>query len=219
MFLPLLTQLHQAAPQIPTAVVERALAAVSCADRPTTHLLIADMSQPSSQRRLYVLDLSGPTPLLLEQTYVAHGAGSDPDRSGLPQHFGNALDSNETSLGLAVVSEPYEMVKHGKSYRLDGLTAGFNDNMRIRGVVLHTAEYVSTSGRVGRSNGCPALNPQVFALLDKEKALAGSLLWIDGQGAPTAHCAAHIPPSPWPPTVSPIWTNGPNYACTPEIAS
>jgi len=219
MFLPLLIQLHQAAPQIATAVVERALAAASCANRPTKHLIIADMSQPSSVRRLWVLDLSGPTPLLLEQTYVAHGAGSDPIRSGLPHHFGNALNSNQTSLGLSVVSEPYEMVKHGKSYRLDGLTAGFDDNMRIRGVVLHPADYVSTSGRVGRSNGCPALNPAVFATLDKENALAGSLLWIDGQGAPTVHCAARFAPSPWPLTVSPTWATPSNKLCIPEISS
>jgi hypothetical protein len=221
MLLPLLlAQIEHAAPNLPPAITARALAAAACADRPTKHLLIADMSQPSSSRRLWVLDLSGPVPVLLEQTYVAHGAGSDPTRSGTPKSFSNALDSNKTSLGLAVVSEPYAMATHPKAYRLDGLTKGFDDQMRARGVVLHPGDYVTDHG-VGRSNGCPALAPAVFTKLDKEGALAGSLLWIDGGPAvtPTAHCAAHLAPSPWPLHHLPTWATPATHVCTPEIAT
>jgi hypothetical protein len=221
MLLPLLlAQIEHAAPTLPSAITARALAAAACADRPTKHLLIADMSQPSSSRRLWVLDLSGPVPVLLEQTYVAHGAGSDPARTGTPKTFSNALDSNQTSLGLALVSEPYPMATHPKAYRLDGLTQGYDDQMRVRGVVLHPGDYVTDHG-VGRSNGCPALAPAVFTKLDKEGALAGSLLWIDGGSnvTPTAHCAAHLVPSPWPLHLSPTWATPVNNVCTPEIAT
>lgn len=43
--------------------------------------------------------------------------------------------------------------------RLRGVTPGYNDNARARGVVAHGAPYVTLS-RAGRSEGCPALEEQ-----------------------------------------------------------
>ena len=57
---------------------------------------------------------------------------------------------------------------HGKSgghryssvgLRLDGVSTGFNDKALDRGVVAHGAPYV-TPTRAGRSEGCPAMEPE-----------------------------------------------------------
>lgn len=175
-----------AAPHLDPAVAQRAAVAFTCAaERGTSadHLLVADMSQPSSAQRLFVFDLSDPAhPTLIERTRVAHGAGSDPGKTGRPVRFGNAPESGETSLGLYRVAEPYVGV-HGKSYRLDGLTPGFNSAARSRAVVLHPALYVRDNGPVGRSLGCPAIGERDFAALDRRGALEGALVWVDGPDA------------------------------------
>ena len=49
---------------------------------------------------------------------------------------------------------------------MDGLDPGFNDNARQRAIVMHGAWYanpdlIRTQGRLGRSQGCPALREQV----------------------------------------------------------
>lgn len=187
-----------AAPQLDPAVAQRAAVAFTCAaERGTSanHLLVADMSQPSSAPRLFVFDLSNPThPTLVERTRVAHGAGSDPSKTGRPVRFGNTPESGETSLGLYRVAEPYVGV-HGKSYRLDGLTPGFNSTARSRAVVLHPAPYVRDHGPVGRSLGCPAIGEQAFAALDRRGVLEGALVWVDGPDAslgdaPSLRCSA-----------------------------
>jgi len=192
-------------PSIPADVAHRAMAAVICQGKAPRHVLIADMSQPSSHKRLWVLDLTKPGhPVLIAQEFVAHGSGSDPSRSGYARKFSNTVDSGMTSLGLYRVAEPYRMAKHGKAYRLDGLSITTDGLARTRGVVLHPADYVRETGVVGRSLGCPALNPATFIRLDKGGYLAGALIWIDGgYASPTTSCAALA--SPWPSTPSLVY--------------
>ena len=67
--------------------------------------------------------------------------------------------------GLYVAQETYSFTGHtgGHTYsalgmKLNGVSTGFNDNARARGVVAHGAPYV-TETRAGRSEGCPALEP------------------------------------------------------------
>lgn len=178
--------LTAAAPHLDAAVAHRAAVAYTCAveqGAPANHLFVADMSQPSTAPRLFVFDVSDPrSPTLIERTRVAHGAGSDPAKTGRPVRFGNVPESGETSLGLYRVAEPFFGV-HGKAYRLDGLTPGFNDAARARAVVLHPAPYVRDRGPVGRSLGCPAIAAEDFAALDRRGALQGALIWIDGPDA------------------------------------
>lgn len=117
---------------------------------------IADMSQPSTSKRLYVIDLANQK--LLFNTYVAHGRNSG-DR--LPVQFSNEVSSMQSSLGFYKTMGAYRG-KHGLSLKLKGLESGFNNNAFDRTIVFHGADYVSEDtirlkGRLGWSQGCPAV--------------------------------------------------------------
>jgi hypothetical protein len=119
-------------------------------------LSIADFDQSSTKKRLWIIDLDKKT--LLLNTWVAHG-----ERSGADQaiHFSNRSESLESSIGFYVTGEMYRG-KHGISLKLDGMDEGFNSNARKRSIVVHGADYVSQEtidvlGRLGRSQGCPAV--------------------------------------------------------------
>jgi hypothetical protein len=143
-------------------VLRLALGAAQCAltsqavSSPAT-LTIIDYSRPSTEPRLWVLDLV--TRTLLYEELVAHGNGTG---ENLAVRFSNALNSHQSSLGLFVTGDTY-VGSNGYSLRLDGLDPGFNDRARERAIVMHGAPYVSEAfsrkfGRLGRSWGCPALN-------------------------------------------------------------
>lgn len=122
-------------------------------------LTIADFDQSSTKKRLYIIDLDKKQILL--NTWVAHGQNSGNDQAN---NFSNENDSFESSLGFYVTGEIYRGV-HGKSLKLDGMDYGFNNNARMRSIVVHGASYVSPGtinalGRLGRSQGCPAVAPQ-----------------------------------------------------------
>ena len=120
-------------------------------------LAIADMTRPSTEERLEVVDLcTGRTVL---RTYVAHGQGS----GGLmAERFGNEAGSHLTSLGLYRVGPAINSPRHGSALLLFGLDAGLNDRAREREIIIHGADYagasyIATHGRLGRSWGCPAV--------------------------------------------------------------
>lgn len=150
---------------IETDVFDLALGAASCAVKsgavknPGT-LTVIDYSRPSSERRLWVYDLK--TRELLYEELVAHGQGSG---ANMATQFSNTDESHQTSLGLFVTADTY-VGKNGYSLRLDGLDKGVNDRARDRAIVMHGAPYVSeafvkTTGRLGRSWGCPAISELV----------------------------------------------------------
>ena len=119
-------------------------------------LTIIDFDLPSTQKRLWVLDVANQ--LVLFNTLVAHGHNSGENEATL---FSNTNESNMSSLGFYVTRAEY-LGKHGRSLKLQGLDEGFNTNAEARAVVMHGAEYVSEAfiqqnGRLGRSLGCPAL--------------------------------------------------------------
>lgn len=120
-------------------------------------LSIVDMSQPSSRKRLYVIDLVKRK--LLFNTYVAHGRNSGELQAN---RFSNANSSFQSSLGFYKTLGLYQG-KHGLSMQLQGLEKGINDNAFARAIVMHGAEYVCEdiirrTGRLGRSQGCPAVS-------------------------------------------------------------
>ena len=136
---------------------DRALAAHQTASPIMT---VIDYSLPSRERRLWVLDLEHGD--VLARTLVAHGKGTGGD---LARDFSNIEGSNQSSLGTFVTGATYQG-KHGLSLRLRGLDAALNSNAEARGIVVHAADYVNDAivsqlGRLGRSQGCPALNPAV----------------------------------------------------------
>ncbi len=124
---------------------------------------VIDYELHSSEKRMWVIDLG--TGELLFHEYVTHGSGSDRDHDGNADRMSNVNGSNSSNVGLLRTAETYHG-RHGESLRLDGLEAGFNDNARQRAIVMHTASYASDSfrqqhGKMGRSQGCPALDPDV----------------------------------------------------------
>jgi L,D-transpeptidase catalytic domain len=161
-------------------VLDLALSAANCAqsrrlvDVPKT-LTIIDYSLPSTEPRLWVLDLK--TGRTLYEEVVAHGRGSG---GNVATAFSNAADSHQTSLGLFVTEDTY-VGQNGYSMRLNGLEPGVNDQARARTIVMHGASYVdpaiaAAQGRLGRSWGCPALRPAVAKeLIDHIKG--GNLLF------------------------------------------
>jgi L,D-transpeptidase catalytic domain len=71
----------------------------------------------------------------------------------------------QSSLGLFLTGRVYHG-KHGLSLRLRGLDPRLNSRAEARTIVIHGADYVSERtiaalGRLGRSQGCPALDRAV----------------------------------------------------------
>ncbi|HEY6142362.1 MAG TPA: murein L,D-transpeptidase catalytic domain family protein [Flavobacterium sp.] len=124
-------------------------------------LTLVDFSLSSNVKRLWVIDLS--TNTILYNSLVAHGINTGEE---FAYSFSNANSSFKSSLGFYATGEVYNG-KHGMSLKLDGLEKGINDNARVRGVVMHAADYVSNTfikfhKRLGRSQGCPAIPGEVL---------------------------------------------------------
>ena len=135
-------------------------------------MAIIDYGLPSSTPRLFVLERD--TGRVMSYL-VAHGMGSDPDHTGVATNFANTKDSRASSLGTYVTGAPYTG-EHGLSLRLKGLDAT-NNNAEARAIVLHGAEYVHEGAPViGRSWGCPAVEPTVAMRL-VEELRGGSLIF------------------------------------------
>ena len=127
-------------------------------------LYFVDYGLPNTAKRGYVFDMESMRVVDGPFT-VAAGRGSAP-KDGVPTRFSNASGSNATSLGLYVAKSIYDFSgkSGGKRYsslglRLMGVSKGFNDKALARGVVAHGAPYV-TSTKAGRSEGCPAMEPE-----------------------------------------------------------
>ncbi|MFI5162663.1 MAG: murein L,D-transpeptidase catalytic domain family protein [Sphingobacteriales bacterium] len=141
-------------------------------------ITIVDLAKSSCTKRMWVVDLIDKQ--LLIHALVAHGNGSGYD---VAEHFSNETNSYASSLGFYITDGTY-IGKHGRSLKLDGLDAGFNDNARSRGIVIHGAPYVSekivdSKGRLGRSEGCPAVSPKVIKKVI-ETIKGKTVLFING---------------------------------------
>lgn len=163
-------------------------------------LTIIDYSLPSTQRRLWVLDLKHGDVLFNE--LVAHGRGSGDNYA---TRFSNLNDSHQTSLGLFLTGGTYTG-GNGYSMVLKGLDAGVNDLAETRHIVMHGAWYVSndqirSQGRLGRSWGCPALSQEMAPrVIDTIKggtfvfSYAGEASWIQKASNSTRTCGGSNQP-------------------------
>lgn len=148
-------------------------------------LTVIDFTKPSTAKRFWVIDLNAKT--LMFNTWVAHGQGSG---DKVASKFSNVADSYQSSIGFYKTAETY-IGKHGRSLKLDGLDDGLNSEARNRAIVVHGADYVSQefidkTGRLGRSQGCPALPMNLFAdVIDNIKG--NTLLFINGTGVDTSN--------------------------------
>jgi len=143
----------------------------------TDILTIADFSQSSKQKRLYVIDLKNRK--LLFNTYVAHGRNTGEEYA---RSFSNNEGSLKSSLGFFVTNQPMMGVQTGYALLLQGLEKGINDNAEKRAIIMHAADYATESfikqhGRLGRSLGCPALPPDLNKPII-ETIKGGSCLFI-----------------------------------------
>ncbi|MDD2052083.1 murein L,D-transpeptidase catalytic domain family protein [Pseudomonas putida] len=177
--------LAHAAPELNPQALKSALSAMQCAvgsgARQARHLAIIDYSQPSTARRLWIFDLNKKT--LVLRDLVAHGQNSG---ENFATRFSNREGSYQSSLGLFRTQESYQG-NHGYSLRMDGLEPGINDQARDRAIVIHAADYVNPlwsqrQGRIGRSQGCPAVRPQVARqVIDKLKDGQFMFSWYPDQ--------------------------------------
>jgi len=134
-------------------------------------LAVIDFSLPSTEERLWVVNLDGGQ--LRHHLLLTHGKGSGhrtDDKRAV--RFSNTPFSNQSSLGLFVASETY-IGSNGRSMRLDGLEPQVNDLARERLIVFHGAEYarvdhIAEWGYLGRSHGCPAVDDRIAqAIIDE----------------------------------------------------
>lgn len=147
-------------PEVLRLAIEAHLRAEQTGVTTSPLLTVIDYSRPSTERRLWVLDLARDS--VLERTLVAHGRRTGDNRA---ERFSNRPGSFESSLGTFVTGESYSG-RNGYSLRLRGLDHGLNDNAEARAIVIHgawyaTRDFVAKVGRLGRSEGCPALDPAV----------------------------------------------------------
>lgn len=119
-------------------------------------LTIVDFGLPSTEKRMWILDMN--TNEVLYNTYVSHGENTGGD---MATEFSNIVNSFQSSLGFYMTAETY-YGRNGLSLRLDGMEEGFNSKARERYIVVHGADYsnpefITRNGRLGRSQGCPAV--------------------------------------------------------------
>lgn len=117
---------------------------------------IIDYRKPSNNERFFVIDIIRKK--LLYHTLVAHGRHSGDIYA---RYFSNEPGSLQSSLGFFVTGDTYDG-EHGYSLYLYGMERGFNDKARARRIIVHGAYYARRAfirkyGRLGRSQGCPAL--------------------------------------------------------------
>lgn len=160
-------------------------------------LSIIDFSLPSSKKRLYILDINKKQ--LLFESYVSHGRNSG---ELYATNFSNKHGSYKSSLGFYETENTYNG-KNGYSLILNGLERGINDQAKARAIVMHGADYcnpsiIKSSGRLGRSFGCPSVPRELtkpiintikngsllFIYADDDKYLATSQILSDEESSP-----------------------------------
>ena len=143
----------------------------------TNFIAVIDFTLPSTKNRLFLLDLNTGE---VESMLVTHAKNSETEL-GIAANFSNVMGSEMSSLGFYITDMSPYIGKHGTSLRLDGQSET-NSNARERHIVLHGADYATQwfadlKGRLGFSQGCPAVAPNKIEGLIK-KLQGQALLYI-----------------------------------------
>ena len=159
-------------------------------------LAFVDFKRPSTKERLFVVNLNTGK---VSKFLVTHGKNSGDNYA---TRFSNKNNSEKSALGLYKIQDEYKG-KHGSSLRLvglengldqnnqeipdsqiNGITNGKNSNALIRSIVMHSAYYAkpesikaNNNERLGRSQGCPAVSPEDWKILEP-RLKNGSLLLL-----------------------------------------
>lgn len=156
---------------------EKAVAGYNKIEQKSKEILtLVDFSKPSTEERFYVFDMRHKK--LLFTSLVSHGKNSG---GNYATSFSNKTGSLKSSLGFFLTENTYQG-RNGYSLVLDGLEKGINDKAKERAIVIHGAAYsnpsvIASSGRLGRSFGCPAL-PLAVSKPIINTIKGGSLLFI-----------------------------------------
>lgn len=147
-------------------------------------VIYVDFSKSAKNRRLWVVDKG----TVIATSYTSHGKKSAALIDILPpRRFSNKIGSHQSSLGIFSIRilintmskvthtcSCLEYNKNGnckhwrKSFILKGLIKGLNDNAQDRGILIHTAKYVSENTWAGNSEGCFVVSPEIFELLQSK---------------------------------------------------
>lgn len=163
---------------VPAHALDLALAYKNPQITNDTFLVIGDYTAPSTEQRLYLLNLKTGE---LAKSYMTHGEGSDDGSGTKAVRFSNIDNSLMTSPGFMRIGDPIVSHNYGPAFRLDGLEAR-NDLVAARMVILHAADYTSLKyiaahdGHPGLSQGCPAMPPAMLQLL-RSKNITGALFY------------------------------------------
>lgn len=137
------------------------------------YIVVINFKLRSDAYRFFLIDMASGT---VEKFHTIHGVGSDKNKDGWAERFGNVPDSGASSLGFIRTAEVY-YGKFKRSIRLDGLSKT-NSNVRPRAIVFHGWEKAHEKNVIqGLGWGCPAVDYAVRdGILDKIKE--GSLMYI-----------------------------------------
>ncbi|MDA8561700.1 murein L,D-transpeptidase catalytic domain family protein [Gammaproteobacteria bacterium] len=157
----LISQTHNLNPKVLNASLKAYYKAEKQGINKKHILTIVDYSLPSTEKRLWVIDMNKSK--ILFNTWVAHGTNSGKAK---PYSFSNKSKSLKSSLGVFITDAPYTGGK-GYSMRIKGLEHNINDNAYNRTIVFHGAWYVNpsfakTRGMMGRSWGCFAVDKKII---------------------------------------------------------
>lgn len=159
-------------------IAQRELGRLGNAIALTDRVGIVNFSKSSAEPRFHIVDMHGGR---VEDLFVTHGRGSDPEHDGWLKMFSNEMGSLATSRGAYRTDEFY-VGKHGSSMRLHGLD---EDNALAydRAIVVHGAWYadpalISGQGKLGRSEGCFVFAPHVLPRV-LEQLGPGRLMFAD----------------------------------------
>jgi hypothetical protein len=140
--------------------------------------VIADFSLHSSVPREWIVNLASEE--LLWNVHVAHGRGFNDAfvNTGFAPSFSNTPDSHLSSYGVMKSAEAY-VGMYGSSYRIDGLEADINHNVRVRDIVMHPwegsrPEFIAMKGETQPTWGCPAIDDRIAPMI--ASATSGGVL-------------------------------------------